>query len=467
MTEKIIINITVRNKVANVEKGTRIVCSNTNYKAVFDFDDEWNDFAVKTAYFAVNGDLIPVVFNGNECDIPYIENTTLIGVGVGSGDINDGNGHEVVTTLPAYIEGVLSIKDLGGVIAPPSVDAYSQIIALINAGMLKGEKGDKGDKGEKGDAGAIKFITAVSLPTENIDDSAIYLVPMADGTDENRFAEYAYIDGKWETLGAVTLNVDHSEYVKFTDYATDSKAGVVRVADNGGYGIYIYPNTGIVRTWRATNFEIDAKTDHYKPLVPAFLDYAVKVGLTTNTETLTDDEKATACEWLGAVGKQANATGNYRTYVARPQNGGNTTLDTSYTPNTGAIPIMGAAATTGKSAANSTLPVCKPEHPYAAANKIYVDDNAYVPTRLVLKENNLPYASVYFNVKKSVFDSVEASEYFISKGITELMKALPCATTESGISLALVYYDENENVFKVGSAPNSLDNCEVETWTIL
>ena len=88
----------------------------------------------------------------------------------------------------------------------------------------------KGEKGDKGDAGSIKFIPVVALPIEQIDESAIYLMPIENADGENRFAEYVYINSKWETLGAVTVNVDHSEYVKFTDYATADKAGVV----NGG-----------------------------------------------------------------------------------------------------------------------------------------------------------------------------------------------------------------------------------------
>ena len=36
-----------------------------------------------------------------------------------------------------------------------------------------------------------------------------------------------------------------------------------------------------------------------KPITPTYLDYAVKVGLTTNTETLTEEEKAKAQTWLG------------------------------------------------------------------------------------------------------------------------------------------------------------------------
>ena len=62
-------------------------------------------------------------------------------------------------------------------------------------------KGGKGDKGDKGDAGVIRFIPVNVLPTEDIDASAIYLLPIADSTEEeNRFTEHVYINGKWKLV---------------------------------------------------------------------------------------------------------------------------------------------------------------------------------------------------------------------------------------------------------------------------
>ena len=93
---------------------------------------------------------------------------------------------------------------------------------------------------------------------------------------------------------------DLTDYVKNTDYATASKAGVVKGNPSGGVRIEAYGG-GLAYTEKAPNDEIDLKIQRFKPIVPANLDYAVKVGVTTNTETLTDDEKASACDWLGAM----------------------------------------------------------------------------------------------------------------------------------------------------------------------
>lgn len=81
--------------------------------------------------------------------------------------------------------------------------------------------------------------------------------------------------------------------------ATNSDVGVVKGL-NGNNGITI-GNGGVIYTVRATNANIDSKESQYKPIVPDNLDYAVKVGVTTNTNTLTDTEKQNARSWLGAT----------------------------------------------------------------------------------------------------------------------------------------------------------------------
>ena len=67
--------------------------------------------------------------------------------------------------------------------------------------------------------------------------------------------------------------VGSSSYVKDTDYATTSKAGIVRPAGS----LFIdKTNKDALLIAKATTTLIDAKTDSYHPIVPANLDYAVK-----------------------------------------------------------------------------------------------------------------------------------------------------------------------------------------------
>jgi hypothetical protein len=84
-------------------------------------------------------------------------------------------------------------------------------------------------QGPKGDAGAIHMIIVQTLPTEDIDESAIYLVPLENPTEEgNNYAEYVYINNQWELLGKIGVQVDLTDYVKNTDYATGSVGGVIK-----------------------------------------------------------------------------------------------------------------------------------------------------------------------------------------------------------------------------------------------
>lgn len=84
-------------------------------------------------------------------------------------------------------------------------------------------------------------------------------------------------------------------YVKDTDIATSEKAGIAKI--NLVYGVNI--NNQALTILRASDNEVKGKGNLYRPIVPANLDLAVKTGVTTNTIELTEDEKASAKNWLG------------------------------------------------------------------------------------------------------------------------------------------------------------------------
>lgn len=90
----------------------------------------------------------------------------------------------------------------------------------------------QGPQGEPGVPGAVKTIVVDVLPTENIDTSAIYLVPSSTPGTSNTYDEYMYINNNWEKLGG-NLVIDLSNYVQFTNYAAPSKAGVIKSGYNG------------------------------------------------------------------------------------------------------------------------------------------------------------------------------------------------------------------------------------------
>lgn len=131
----------------------------------------------------------------------------------------------------------------------------------------------------------------------SVDDMKLYKME----TTKVDLTEYA----KTSQVDEINTNLTEN-YVKNTDYATSSKGGVVKTSSYGGIEV---GGNGVIYVSPASNANIDAKTAGVnKPIVPATLDYAVKVGLTTNTETLTDEEKKAAQSWLGVSGSNPTAT---------------------------------------------------------------------------------------------------------------------------------------------------------------
>jgi len=84
----------------------------------------------------------------------------------------------------------------------------------------------------KGEPGAIKMQIVNVLP-ETGEEDTIYLVPNTDPETQNNYDEYVYVNGQWEKLGGVQVEVDLTDYVKFTDYASSSIGGVIKTSAGG------------------------------------------------------------------------------------------------------------------------------------------------------------------------------------------------------------------------------------------
>lgn len=103
-----------------------------------------------------------------------------------------------------------------------------------------------------------------------------------------------------------------SDYVKFTDIADTSKAGVVTLNRAGQYGIGWNEKAGLFLA-SATNNEISLKNHANKAISPINLDYAVKMGIIENANELTSEEKTKAQTWLGVpqIGLTLKDKGTY------------------------------------------------------------------------------------------------------------------------------------------------------------
>ena len=120
------IEVSIKNKIAQTTtENAFIICGNSDYNIIFNFDEEWNGETTKTALFVYNGNSIPVPFNGNVCEVPILRNTTQVKIGVFAGDLK--------TTTSAYVPCRKSITDEGGEIPlDPKPNVYNEIIKLVN-----------------------------------------------------------------------------------------------------------------------------------------------------------------------------------------------------------------------------------------------------------------------------------------------------------------------------------------------
>lgn len=71
-----------------------------------------------------------------------------------------------------------------------------------------------------------------TLPTEDISTTTIYLVPKATAGTNDAYDEYIYVSNAWEHIGST--EVDLTNYVTNTDYATNSTGGVFKVSSTYG-----------------------------------------------------------------------------------------------------------------------------------------------------------------------------------------------------------------------------------------
>lgn len=126
------LHIEVRNKIAKLTSNNfQLVGGNSDYKVVFDFDEDWAEHNIKTALFVFGKSSVAKVFEGNICNGIEINNATTCYIGVFSGNI--------ITTTPAEVTDILqSITDIGGVPQDPTESVYNQIIELLNKYIEQG-----------------------------------------------------------------------------------------------------------------------------------------------------------------------------------------------------------------------------------------------------------------------------------------------------------------------------------------
>ena len=82
-----------------------------------------------------------------------------------------------------------------------------------------------------GQINSFDMAVVQALPTQDISTHTIYLVPKTGETNDV-YDEYVYINDAWEMVG--NTQIDLSNYVQKTDYATNSNAGIIKIPADAG-----------------------------------------------------------------------------------------------------------------------------------------------------------------------------------------------------------------------------------------
>lgn len=123
------------------------------------------------------------------------------------------------------------------------------------------------------------------------DTRTFYLVP-SGAESPDLFAEWVYVNGAWERFGSATI--DLSQYVKNTDYASTTEAGVIKIGSGlrmSGTNALTFnpPSEASVANKLASGYAVTLN----------MIDNAVKAGLVDNKIPLTADEQQNTQSWLG------------------------------------------------------------------------------------------------------------------------------------------------------------------------
>ena len=123
------IKINIVDKVATAEGNPFIVCGNSDYTILFNFDKAWDGYNAKTARFSYEQDgeeiIAEVPFAGNSCKAPIIQNSKRVDIGVYAGDL--------LSTTRCRVNCRASILDGEGIEhEEPPEDVYNQMIDICN-----------------------------------------------------------------------------------------------------------------------------------------------------------------------------------------------------------------------------------------------------------------------------------------------------------------------------------------------
>lgn len=178
-----------------------------------------------------------------------------IAIGTAKGDesifIKNTNGEVVKGKLTPDLSNLISNEDF-----EPVSQAALNSISKGTLGTINGQSLEDGDI--TFDLSLIKIVS--ELPTENILDNKIYLLPTTVNEGNTSFTKWLYIteSEQWEYLGLIKSDIDLSDYMKTADadkkyvakstnqntsITTNSTGAMANFSDNGQAYLAVRPKT--------------------------------------------------------------------------------------------------------------------------------------------------------------------------------------------------------------------------------
>lgn len=276
------INIRVEKLVPTLLEGCKeILCGNGDYIVHFLFDEEWSEYNVKTALFVCGDTTYASVFEGDYCEVPEIDGGMICFIGVVSGDYRNVEVEpKKKTTRWVEVGAIPTITSIAKEPSAPSNDVYVQFMALLNKYIEQGGGTGGGGTTSGLDEEAVKNIVAEE--TKNLSGVKVggeFVKEFDADTKFNAPAKYAPLD-----------NI----------IVRESNGNVIGAMVDAGYGIAVIKGaTPRLICSSCSRDQILKKAETSKPITPDYIDLAVKVGVSTNTIPLADEEKQNAQNWLG------------------------------------------------------------------------------------------------------------------------------------------------------------------------
>lgn len=189
-----VIEIEVAEKIARLKDRSLVgVCGNSDYVVRFAFDAEWDAYETKTARFKWSGTYTDVVFSGNECAMPIINNSYCVEIGVYAGNLH--------TTTTAILLMKKSVLCDGGTPAAPPDDVYAQIMHKLNNLAVEGYEELDNEMGDRADLATEDKSTLVAAINEAANSARIDNQTIIKGEDGKlKTAVGGYVDAMDEIV---------------------------------------------------------------------------------------------------------------------------------------------------------------------------------------------------------------------------------------------------------------------------